>query len=152
MLIETQALVSTAAYGTPQRSATGFDIRRLNMLLAVLEKRAGFRLSTKDVFLNIAGGLRVDDPAIDMAVVAAVLSSNADIPIPSSYTFAAEIGLSGEVRAVTRIDARIAEADKLGFEKIFISKYNAKGLDTKRFKIQVVPVASVYDLAGELFG
>lgn len=152
MLIETQALVSTAAYGTPQRSATGFDIRRLNMLLAVLEKRAGFRLSTKDVFLNIAGGMRVDDPAIDMAVVAAVLSSNADIPIPSSYTFAAEIGLSGEVRAVTRIDARIAEADKLGFEKIFISKYNAKGLDTKRFKIQVVPVASVYDLAGELFG
>ncbi|MCQ2302386.1 MAG: DNA repair protein RadA [Bacteroidales bacterium] len=152
MLIETQALVSTAAYGTPQRSATGFDIRRLNMLLAVLEKRAGFRLSTKDVFLNIAGGLRVDDPAIDMAVVAAVLSSNADIPIPSGYTFAAEIGLSGEVRAVTRIDARIAEADKLGFEKIFISKYNAKGLDTKRFKIQVVPVASVYDLAGELFG
>ena len=152
MLIETQALVSTAAYGTPQRSATGFDIRRLNMLLAVLEKRAGFRLSTKDVFLNIAGGMRVDDPAIDMAVVAAVLSSNADIPIPSGYTFAAEIGLSGEVRAVTRIDARIAEADKLGFEKIFISKYNAKGLDTKRFKIQVVPVASVYELAGELFG
>ena len=152
MLIETQALVSTAAYGTPQRSATGFDIRRLNMLLAVLEKRAGFRLSTKDVFLNIAGGMRVDDPAIDMAVVAAVLSSNADIPIPSGYTFAAEIGLSGEVRAVTRIDARIAEADKLGFEKIFISKYNYKGLDTKRFKIQIVPVASVYELAGELFG
>ncbi|MCQ2304822.1 MAG: DNA repair protein RadA [Bacteroidales bacterium] len=152
MLIETQALVSTAAYGTPQRSATGFDIRRLNMLLAVLEKRAGFRLSTKDVFLNIAGGLRVDDPAIDMAVVAAVLSSNADIPIPSGYTFAAEIGLSGEVRAVTRIDARIAEADKLGFEKIFISKYNYKGLDTKRFHIAIVPVATVYELAGELFG
>lgn len=152
MLIETQALVSTAAYGTPQRSATGFDIRRLNMLLAVLEKRAGFRLSTKDVFLNIAGGLRVDDPAIDMAVVAAVLSSNADIPIPSGYTFAAEIGLSGEVRAVTRIDARIAEADKLGFEKIFISKYNAKGLDTSRFHIAIVPVATVYELAGELFG
>ncbi|MBQ0128765.1 MAG: DNA repair protein RadA [bacterium] len=152
MLIETQALVSTAAYGTPQRSATGFDIRRLNMLLAVLEKRAGFRLSTKDVFLNIAGGLRVDDPAIDMAVVAAVLSSNADIPIPSGYTFAAEIGLSGEVRAVTRIDARIAEADKLGFEKIFISKYNAKGLDTSRFHIAIMPVATVYELAGELFG
>ncbi|MCQ2320120.1 MAG: DNA repair protein RadA [Bacteroidales bacterium] len=152
MLIETQALVSTAAYGTPQRSATGFDIRRLNMLLAVLEKRAGFRLSTKDVFLNIAGGLRVDDPAIDMAVVAAVLSSNADIPIPSGYTFAAEIGLSGEVRAVTRIDARIAEADKLGFEKIFISKYNYKGLDISRFHITIVPVATVYELAGELFG
>ena len=152
MLIETQALVSSAAYGTPQRSATGFDIRRMNMLLAVLEKRAGFRLSIKDVFLNIAGGLHVDDPAIDLAVIAAVLSSNADIPIPSRYAFAAEVGLSGEIRAVTRIEARIAEADKLGFEKIFVSKYNAKGLDTKRFKIQVVPVASVYELGSELFG
>lgn len=152
MLIETQALVSSAAYGTPQRSATGFDIRRMNMLLAVLEKRAGFRLSAKDVFLNIAGGMRVDDPAIDLAVIAAVLSSNADIAIPSRYAFAAEVGLSGEIRAVTRIDARIAEADKLGFEKIFISKYNAKGLDTRRFKIEIVPVASVYELAAELFG
>ena len=152
MLIETQALVSSAAYGTPQRSATGFDIRRMNMLLAVLEKRAGFRLSIKDVFLNIAGGLRVDDPAIDLAVIAAVLSSNADIPIPSRYAFAAEVGLSGEIRAVTRIEARIAEADKLGFEKIFVSKYNAKGLDAKRFKIQIVPVASVYELGAELFG
>ena len=152
MLIETQALVSSAAYGTPQRSATGFDIRRMNMLLAVLEKRAGFRLSIKDVFLNIAGGLHVDDPAIDLAVIAAVLSSNADIPIPSRYAFAAEVGLSGEIRAVTRIEARIAEADKLGFEKIFVSKYNAKGLDTRRFKIQVVPVASVYELGNELFG
>ena len=152
MLIETQALVSSAAYGTPQRSATGFDIRRMNMLLAVLEKRAGFRLSVKDVFLNIAGGLHVDDPAIDLAVIAAVLSSNADIPIPSRYAFAAEVGLSGEIRAVTRIEARIAEADKLGFEKIFVSKYNAKGLDTKRFKIQVIPVASVYELGAELFG
>ena len=152
MLIETQALVSTAAYGTPQRSATGFDTRRMNMLLAVLEKRAGFRLNLKDVFLNIAGGIRSDDPALDLSVVAAVLSSNADIPIPSSYAFAAEVGLSGEIRAVTRIEARIAEADKLGFEKIFVSKYNAKGLDTKRFKIQVVPVASVYELGAELFG
>ena len=152
MLIETQALVSSAAYGTPQRSATGFDIRRMNMLLAVLEKRAGFRLSIKDVFLNIAGGLHVDDPAIDLAVIAAILSSNADIPIPSRYAFAAEVGLSGEIRAVTRIEARIAEADKLGFEKIFVSKYNAKGLDTKRFKIQIVPVASVYELGSELFG
>ena len=147
MLIETQALVSSAAYGTPQRSATGFDIRRMNM-----EKRAGFRLSIKDVFLNIAGGLHVDDPAIDLAVIAAVLSSNADIPISSRYAFAAEVGLSGEIRAVTRIEARIAEADKLGFEKIFVSKYNAKGLDTKRFKIQVIPVASVYELGAELFG
>jgi len=152
MLIETQALVSSAAYGTPQRSATGFDIRRMNMLLAVLEKRAGFRLSIKDVFLNIAGGLHVDDPAIDLAVIAAILSSNADIPIPSRYAFAAEVGLSGEIRAVTRIEARIAEADKLGFEKIFVSKYNAKGLDTKPFKIQIVPVASVYELGSELFG
>ena len=152
MLIETQALVSSAAYGTPQRSATGFDIRRMNMLLAVLEKRAGFRLSVKDVFLNIAGGLRVDDPAIDLAVIAAVLSSNADIPISSRYAFAAEVGLSGEIRAVTRIESRIAEADKLGFEKIFISKYNAKGLDSSRFKIEIVPVASVYELGAELFG
>ncbi|MCR5014301.1 MAG: DNA repair protein RadA [Bacteroidales bacterium] len=152
MLIETQALVSTAAYGTPQRSGTGFDIRRLNMLLAVLEKRAGFRLNMKDVFLNIAGGIRSDDPAIDLSVVAAVLSSNADIPIDNRYAFAAEVGLSGEIRAVTRIDARIAEADKLGFEKIFISKYNTKGLDTTRYHIEVVPVATVYELTAELFG
>ena len=152
MLIETQALVSTAAYGTPQRSGTGFDVRRLNMLLAVLEKRAGFRLNMKDVFLNIAGGIRSDDPAIDLSVVAAVLSSNADIPIDNRYAFAAEVGLSGEIRAVTRIDARIAEADKLGFEKIFVSKYNAKGLDSHRYSIEVVPVATVYELAAELFG
>ena len=152
MLIETQALVSTAAYGTPQRSATGFDIRRMNMLLAVLEKRAGFKLGMKDVFLNIAGGIRSDDPALDLSVVAAVLSSNADIPIDNRNCFAAEVGLSGEIRAVTRIEARIAEADKLGFEKIFISKYNAKGLNTIRFHIEVVPVATVYDLATELFG
>jgi len=152
MLLETQALVSTAAYGTPQRSATGFDIRRMNMLLAVLEKRAGFKLGMKDVFLNIAGGIRSDDPALDLSVVTAVLSSNADIPIDNRCCFAAEVGLSGEIRAVTRIEARIAEADKLGFEKIFVSKYNAKGLDTKRFHIEVVPVATVYDLATELFG
>lgn len=152
MLIETQALVSTAAYGTPQRSSTGFDTRRMNMLLAVLEKRAGFKLGMKDVFLNIAGGIRSDDPALDLSVVAAVLSSNADIPIDNRTAFAAEVGLSGEIRTVTRIEARIAEADKLGFEKIFISKYNAKGLDTKRFHIEVVPVATVYDLATELFG
>ena len=152
MLIETQALVSSAAYGTPQRSSTGFDIRRFNMLLAVLEKRAGFRLTIKDVFLNIAGGIHSDDPAIDLSVVAAVLSSNADIPIDNRYAFAAEVGLSGEIRAVTRIDARIAEADKLGFEKIFISKYNSKGLDLSRYHIQVVPVATVYELASELFG
>lgn len=152
MLIETQALVSTAAYGTPQRSGTGFDYRRMNMLLAVLEKRAGFRLASKDVFLNIAGGIRVEDPAIDLAVLAAVLSSSEDIPISSRYAFAGEVGLSGEVRAVTRIDARIAEADKLGFEKIFISKYNAKGLDFKRYNIQIVPLATIGDLFKELFG
>ena len=152
MLLETQALVSTAAYGTPQRSSTGFDTRRMNMLLAVLEKRAGFKLGMKDVFLNIAGGIRSDDPALDLSVVAAVLSSNADIPIDNRCCFAAEVGLSGEIRAVTRIEARIAEADKLGFEKIFVSKYNAKGLNTQRFHIEVVPVATVYDLATELFG
>lgn len=152
MLIETQALVSTAAYGTPQRSGTGFDLRRLNMLLAVLEKRAGFRLSSKDVFLNIAGGIRVDDPAIDMSVVAAILSSSEDIPIGSKTAFAAEVGLSGEIRAVNRIEARITEADKMGFEKIFISKFNTKGLDHTKYRIQIVPVASISQLLTELFG
>ena len=137
MMIETQALVSTAAYGTPQRSCTGFDTRRLNMLLAVLEKRAGFRLSMKDVFLNIAGGLRVDDPAIDLAVVAAILSSNEDIEISNRYAFAAEVGLSGEIRSVNRIEARIAEADKLGMEKIFVSKYNCRGLDTSKYNVEI---------------
>ena len=146
MLVETQALVSTAAYGTPQRSSTGFDIRRLNMLLAVLEKRAGFRLGAKDVFLNIAGGLRVDDPAMDLAVVAAVLSSSEDVAIDGRCAFAAEVGLSGEVRAVNRVEARIAEADKLGFDRIIISKYSAKGLDTSKFKIKVVPIATIGQL------
>ena len=151
MLVETQALVSTAAYGTPQRSSTGFDIRRLNMLLAVLEKRAGFRLGAKDVFLNIAGGLRVDDPAMDLAVMAAVLSSSEDVAIDGRCAFAAEVGLSGEVRAVNRVEARIAEADKLGFDKIFISKYSAKSLDTSKYKIKVVPVATIGQLFKELF-
>ena len=151
MMIETQALVSTAAYGTPQRSCTGFDTRRLNMLLAVLEKRAGFRLSAKDVFLNIAGGLRVDDPAIDLAVMAAILSSNEDIAISNRYAFAAEVGLSGEVRAVNRVEARIAEADKLGMEKIFVSKYNCRGLDTSKYNVEVVPLATIGDLFKELF-
>lgn len=151
MLVETQALVSTAAYGTPQRSSTGFDIRRLNMLLAVLEKRAGFRLGAKDVFLNIAGGLRVDDPAMDLAVTAAVLSSSEDVAIDGRCAFAAEVGLSGEVRAINRVEARIAEADKLGFDKIFISKYNAKGLDTQRYKIKIIPLATIGDLYKELF-
>lgn len=151
MLIETQALVSTAAYGTPQRSCTGFDIRRLNMLLAVLEKRAGFRLGAKDVFLNIAGGLRVEDPAIDLAVMAAVLSSSEDIPLDGRTAFAAEVGLSGEVRAVNRVEARIAEADKLGFDRIFISKYSAKGLDLGKYKVEVVPVATIGELYKKLF-
>ena len=150
MMIETQALVSTAAYGTPQRSSTGFDTRRLNMLLAVLEKRAGFRLSAKDVFLNIAGGLRVDDPAIDLAVMAAILSSNEDIAISNRYAFAAEVGLSGEVRSVNRIEARIAEADKLGMEKIFVSKYNCRGLDTSKYNVEVVPLATIGELIKSL--
>ncbi|MBQ8222765.1 MAG: DNA repair protein RadA [Bacteroidales bacterium] len=150
MMIETQALVSTAAYGTPQRSCTGFDTRRLNMLLAVLEKRAGFRLATKDVFLNIAGGIRVDDPAIDLAVMAAVLSSNEDIEINNRYAFAAEVGLSGEIRSVNRVEARIAEADKLGMEKIFISKYNCRGLDTSKYNVEVVPLATIGDLIKSL--
>ncbi len=152
MLIEVQALVSTAAYGTPQRSSTGFDLRRLGMLLAVLEKRCGFKLAAKDVFLNIAGGIRVDDPAIDLAVICAVLSSSEDISINPNIAFAAEIGLSGEIRPVTRIDQRISEAEKLGFEKIFISKYNKKGLDTKNFKIEIVFVSRVADVFRLLFG
>ena len=146
MLIETQALVGTAAFGTPQRSATGYDARRLNMLLAVLEKRSGFKLSSKDVFMNIAGGIRVDDPAIDLAVVAAILSSSEEIYISSNICFAGEVGLSGEIRAVSRIESRISEAEKLGFEKIILSKYSIKGLNTKSFKIDIVPVAKVTEL------
>lgn len=151
MLIETQALVSSAAYGTPQRSTTGFDGRRMNMLLAVLEKRSGFRLGAKDVFFNIAGGIRVDDPAIDLAVVAAVLSSNAEVPIDMKTCFAGEVGLSGEIRAINRIEHRILEADKLGFERIFISKFNSKGMDLKRFRIRIIPVAKVSELVVHLF-
>ena len=151
MLIETQALVSSAAYGTPQRSSTGFDTKRLNMLLAVLEKRSGFRLGAKDVFFNIAGGIKVDDPAIDLAVIAAVLSSNAEVPVDMKTCFAGEVGLSGEIRAINRIEQRIIEADKLGFEKIYISKYNIKGLDQKRFKIRIIPVLKVSDIVIKLF-
>lgn len=152
MLIETQALVSHSAYGTPQRSATGFDTRRLNMLLAVLEKRCGFRLSAKDVFFNIAGGLRVEDPAIDLAVVVAVISSHEDLPISAKACFAAEVGLSGEIRAVNRIEQRIAEAEKLGFEEIYISRYNSKGLDTSRYQIAVRTVSKVEEVFESLFG
>ncbi len=152
LLIETQALVSTAAYGTPQRSATGFDLRRLNMLLAVLEKRVGFKLPQRDVFLNIAGGIRVTDPAIDLSVIAAVLSSNVDTGIPRDICFTGEVGLSGEVRPVSRIAQRIAEADKLGFRKIIIPKANMNGLDKGKFKIEIVPVRKVEEALRELFG
>ncbi|MCD4773919.1 MAG: DNA repair protein RadA [Bacteroidales bacterium] len=151
MLIEIQALVSSAAYGTPQRSSTGFDLRRLNMLLAVLEKRSGFRLGVKDVFLNIAGGIKVDDPAIDLAVISAILSSSEDITIDQKVCFSAEVGLSGEIRPINRVEQRIAEAEKLGFEQIFISKFNTKGLDTKRVSITVTPVAKIEDVFRLLF-
>ena len=150
MLIEVQALVSTAAYGTPQRSSTGFDSKRLNMLLAVMEKRCGFKLGAKDVFLNIAGGIKVDDPAIDLAVVAAVLSSNADIAIQKKVALSAEVGLSGEVRPVNRADQRIHEAEKLGFEKIIISKYN-KGIYQKNFKIELVQCGTMVEVVKALF-
>ena len=136
-------MVSTAAYGTPQRSATGFDIRRLNMLLAVLEKRVGFKLPQRDVYLNIAGGIKVTDPAIDLSVIAAVLSSNVDTAIARDVCFAGEVGLSGEVRPVSRILQRIAEADKLGFRKIIVPKANMNGVDTKKFGVEVVPVRKV---------
>ena len=151
-LVETQALVSTAAYGTPQRSATGFDQRRLNMLLAVLEKRVGFKLMQKDVFVNIAGGLRVTDLAIDLSVIAAVLSSNVDTPIESGWCMAGEVGLSGEVRPVNRIEQRIAEAEKLGFQHIIIPKYNLQGLNTKKFSIEIHPVRKVEEALRALFG
>ena len=151
-LVETQALVSTAAYGTPQRAATGFDQRRLNMLLAVLEKRVGFKLAQKDVFVNIAGGLRVTDLAMDLSVIAAVLSSNVDTPIEQGWCMAGEVGLSGEVRPVARIEQRIAEAEKLGFTDIIIPKYNLQGLDTKKYTIHIHPVRKVEEALRTLFG
>ncbi len=150
MLIEVQALVSTAAYGTPQRSSTGFDLRRLNMLLAVMEKRCGFKLGAKDVFLNIAGGIRVDDPAIDLAVVASVLSSNADLPVPKNICLSAEVGLSGEIRPVNRIEQRISEAEKLGFEKIIISSFN-KGITQKNHTIELVMCSRIDEVLKALF-
>ena len=151
-LVETQALVSSAAYGTPQRSATGFDQRRLNMLLAVLEKRVGFKLMQKDVFINIAGGLRVTDLAMDLSVIAAVLSSNVDTPIEPGWCMAGEVGLSGEVRPVNRIEQRIAEAEKLGFTDMIIPKHNLQGFDRKKFHIQLHPVRKVEEALRELFG
>ena len=151
LLIEIQSLVSVATYGTPQRSSTGYDAKRLQMLLAVLEKRGGFRLGTQDVFLNVAGGLKVEDPAIDLAVVASIVSSYEDKYIPPSICFAAEVGLGGEVRAVNRIENRISEAEKLGFRKIYISKYNSKGLELNRNSIEVIPVAHLDQLFISLF-
>lgn len=151
LLIEVQALVSSAAYGTPQRSSTGYDLRRLNMLLAVLEKRCGFRLGVKDVFLNIAGGIKVDDPSIDLAVVAAILSSNEDIAIHPEFCFAAEVGLSGEIRPVTRIDQRISEAEKLGFTNLFVSAYNFKKA-TPKTAIQLHQVTKIEEVFQHLFG
>lgn len=150
LMIEIQALVSTAVYGTPQRSTTGYNAKRLNMILAVLEKRAGFRLGAKDVFLNITGGISVDDPAIDLAVVAAILSSNEDISIDKGYCFAGEVGLSGEIRPVNRVDQRIQEAEKLGFSTIFVSKYNK--ISIKNSLIEIKLVAKIEDVASELFG
>ena len=159
MLIETQALVSPSPYGTPQRTATGFDTRRMSMLLAVLEKRFGFNLGAKDVFLNITGGIRVEDPAIDLGLAAAIVSSHQDIAVPFKTCFAGEIGLSGEIRAVNRVEQRIAEAQKLGFEQIFISKYNLpsggqdkKGIDLSRYKIDIKVVSSIEEVFEILFG
>lgn len=149
MMIETQSLVSSAVYGTPQRSATGFDLRRLSMLLAVLEKRCGFRLGAKDVFLNITGGIKVDDPAIDLGIVCAILSSNVDMPINDKYCFSAEVGLSGEIRPVNRCEQRILEAQKLGFEKIFISKYNK--IKASNYSIEVVTVGKIEEVFKALF-
>jgi len=151
MLIETQALVTTAVYGTPQRTTTGFDARRLNMLLAVLEKRCGFPFGQNDVFMNIAGGIKVDDPAIDLAILSALISSLLDVSVPNDVCFAGEVGLSGEIRAVSRIDQRIQEADRLGFKKIFISKYNTKGLDAKKYNIEIKTVAKIEELYRTLF-
>lgn len=150
LMIEIQALVSTAVYGTPQRSTTGYNVKRLNMILAVLEKRAGFRLGTKDVFLNITGGISVDDPAIDLAVVAAILSSNEDITVSKNACFAGEVGLSGEIRPVNRVEQRIQEAEKLGFSTIYISKYNKIAI--KFPNIKVILVSKIEEIAEQLFG
>ncbi len=151
MLIESQALVSTAVYGTPQRSATGFDLRRLSMLLAVLEKRVGLQFGQNDVFLNIAGGIKVVDPAIDLAIVSALISSLEDVAITNDICFAGEVGLSGEIRSVNRIEQRIQEADRLGFKQIFISKFNTKGIDPKRYSIEIKTIGKLTELYQYLF-
>jgi DNA repair protein RadA/Sms len=151
LLIETQALVTQSVYGTPQRTVSGFDLRRLQLLLAVLEKRGGFHFGVKDVFINIAGGIKVEDPSIDLAIVCALLSSYEDVPLPQKICFAGEVGLSGEIRAVNRIEQRIAEAEKLGFEKIIVSKYNAKSLGKLKFGIEIVPLGKVEEVYQYLF-
>jgi len=151
LLIEVQALVTQSVYGTPQRTVTGFDLRRLQLLLAVLEKRGGFHFGVKDVFVNIAGGIKVEDPSIDLAVICALLSSYEDNPITQKIAFVGEVGLNGEIRAVNRIEQRIAEAEKLGFEKIIVSKYNKKSFNAKSFKIEVVPFAQVHEVYHSLF-
>lgn len=151
LLIETQALVTQSVYGTPQRTVSGFDLRRLQLLLAVLEKRGGFHFGVKDVFINIAGGIKVEDPSIDLSIVCALLSSYEDVPLPQKICFAGEVGLSGEIRAVNRIEQRIAEAEKLGFEKIIVSKYNAKSLSKLKFAIQIVPLGKVEEVYQYLF-
>lgn len=150
-LIEVQALVSSAAYGTPQRSVTGFDAKRMNMLLAVLEKRVGFKLAQKDVFLNIAGGLKVNDPSLDLSVICAILSSNVDMAIPSGICMAGEVGLSGEIRQITRVEQRIMEAEKLGMHTILIPKHNLKGINTEKFSIKIAEVAKVEEAFRTLF-
>ena len=151
LLIETQALVTQSVYGTPQRTATGLDLRRLQLLLAVLEKRGGFLFGMKDVFVNIAGGLKVEDPSIDLSIICALLSSYEDVPLPQHICFAGEVGLSGEIRAVNRIEQRIAEAEKLGFEKIVVSKFNKKGAGTQQHKIEVVALGKVEEVYQYLF-
>jgi DNA repair protein RadA/Sms len=152
LLIEIQALVSAASYGTPQRSSTGFDHKRLNMLLAVLERRCGFRMGTQDVFLNMAGGVKVEDPAIDLAICVAIISSMNEIPVSDKICFAAEVGLGGELRAVNRVDQRISEAEKLGFEEIYISKYSKKSLDLSKVRIAVKTFGKLTEVVQELFG
>ena len=149
MLLEIQALVSTAVYGTPQRSCTGFDSKRLNMLLAVLEKRAGFQLGAKDVFLNITGGIKTDDPALDLAVIASILSSNMDVAISERFCFAGEVGLSGEIRPVSQIEKRISEAEKLGYDKIFVSNLNK--IPKRAYGIKIEEVSKIEDFADRLF-
>lgn len=151
LLIEVQALVTQSVYGTPQRTVTGFDLRRLQLLLAVLEKRGGFQFGMKDVFVNIAGGIKVEDPSIDLAVICALLSSYEDVPLPHHICFAGEVGLNGEIRAVNKIEQRIAEAEKLGFEKIFVSKYNKKSFNPQAHKIQIVALSRVDEVYQQLF-